>query len=124
MGDHGEPFCDDEEWLGDKVDLIILLDNSGSAAPFLSETKAFVLDILSQFVFGDFATRSGLIEFSQQARLLSPLSADVDVTRDNLNTIEPTTGLTCISCAFDMATEAKSKRTSTRASPRARLSKR
>ena len=47
------------------LDLVFVLDNSGSAAEFIEDTVDFVYSIIAQFQLGQNSTRVALVEFTQ-----------------------------------------------------------
>ncbi|KAL1520830.1 hypothetical protein AB1Y20_022392 [Prymnesium parvum] len=58
------------------LDLVLVLDSSGSMWPYESEVKSFAQTVVNQFDLRPDAVQVGLVEFSSSASTLSPITSD------------------------------------------------
>lgn len=74
------------------LDLMLVLDVSGSMRGQISNLKAFAHELANQFVLGENFTHVGVVEFNSDATTLTPLSGDkYDRPQYNLAQLPPLT---------------------------------
>ena len=84
------------------VDLVLVLDRSGSVLPQQDDIKRFADQVLSQFELDEASTLFGLVTFADAARIDTPLTDDRDQVTDAIANYNAEGG-TCISCGIDAA---------------------
>ena len=84
------------------VDLVLVLDRSGTVFQQQDGIKGFADQVLSQFELGEASTLFGLVTFADWARIDTPLTDDLDQVTDAIAAYNAQGG-TCISCGLDKA---------------------
>ena len=84
------------------VDLVLVLDRSGSVGPQEDEIKRFADQVLSQFELDEASTLFGLVTFADEAMIGTDLTDDRDQVTDAIAAYNAN-GQTCISCGIDTA---------------------
>merc|ERR1719331_3172452 len=71
--------CPEDLVCASQIDLLLLLDGSGSVnwyGPGFESERSFTLDLFNMLNFGDTAAKAGVILFSWEAELVHPMSTD------------------------------------------------
>lgn len=91
---------------GCSVDLMLVLDGSGSIQPGDFETmKDFVYELANSFTVGPSDANIGIIQFSNTAELYLPLSSDGDRVNASIENMTQFGDRTNIAAAIDLAQE-------------------
>merc|ERR1712166_530911 len=90
-----------------EMDLVLVLDKSGSMWSYHSQLKEFAKSLVRQFVIGPTSTAIGLVEFSTDARVLSVggvngLSFDADALMQVIDSMASPNGWTHINAGLEM----------------------
>ena len=84
------------------VDIVLVLDRSGSVGPQEDDIKGFADQVLSQFELDEASTLFGLVTFADEAMIGTDLTDDRDQVTDAIAAYNAN-GQTCISCGIDTA---------------------
>merc|ERR1719482_1278795 len=71
--------CPEDLVCASQIDLLLLLDGSGSVnwyGPGFESERSFTLDLFNMLNFGDTAAKAGVILFSWEAELVHPMTTD------------------------------------------------
>jgi hypothetical protein len=89
-----------------EMDLVLVLDKSGSMWSFHAQLKAFAKSLVRQFVIGPTSTAISLVEFSTDARVLpvggvNGLSFDAEALMDVIDAMDAPYGWTHINAGLE-----------------------
>ncbi|KAL1499790.1 hypothetical protein AB1Y20_012475 [Prymnesium parvum] len=80
-----------------EMDLVLVLDKSGSMEGLTRDVEQLAQTLISQFIIGPNLTRIAIVEFSDDAHVVSPLIAEPDEIATNLANLSAPGGWTSIS---------------------------
>eukprot|EP00966_Prymnesium_polylepis_P098808 2288179-Prymnesium_polylepis.1 len=86
------------------LDLVLVLDKSGSMSPYEEQVESFANYVLSQFLLGSAAARVAIVFFSSSGTLETDLDADRAASQAAINSYRAG-GLTHISAGLERAVE-------------------
>ena len=85
------------------MDLVLVLDTSGSMYGLTSSVVSFALGLVGQLSLGEGASRVGVIEFSDSAVTLASISSDTREVEGAIRSLSGAGGFTDISSALSLA---------------------
>ena len=72
-----------------KMDLVVVLDESGSMRPYAADAVSLTESLIPQFAMADSWTRMGVIEFNHRARVTAPFTTDSETVQRGLASYRP-----------------------------------
>ena len=91
-----------------RLDLVLVLDKSGSVRSAQSSMLAFARELVSQFTLGvSNGAQIGIVEFSNDAAVLTPLTANLATLHAAINVLAlppalSLRGTQCVACACQL----------------------